>query len=31
MIAKSIGFCFKQKKEKTKQKDFATSVVESKR
>ena len=29
--AKSLGFCFKQGKEKTKQKDFAMSVAESKR
>ncbi|GBF22527.1 hypothetical protein C21_04722 [Arenibacter sp. NBRC 103722] len=26
-----MGFCFKQGKEKTKQKDFAMSVAESKR
>ena len=29
--AKSLGFCFKQGKEKTKQKDFATCVAEIKR
>jgi hypothetical protein len=28
---KSLGFCFKQGKEKTKQKDFAMCVAESKR
>tara|TARA_R110001606_G_scaffold374855_1_gene532876 strand:- start:771 stop:911 length:141 start_codon:yes stop_codon:yes gene_type:complete len=31
MSAKSFGFCFKQEKEKTKQKDFAMCVAESKR
>jgi hypothetical protein len=31
MSAKSLGFCFGQKKEKTKQKAFATFVAESKR
>jgi len=31
MSAKSLGFCFKQGKEKTKQKDFAMCVAESKR
>jgi hypothetical protein len=30
-VAKSLGFCFKQGKEKTKQKDFAMCVTESKR
>jgi hypothetical protein len=29
--AKSLGFCFKQGKEKPKQKDFAMCVAESKR
>jgi len=29
--AKSFGFCFGHKKEKTKPKDFATCVAESKR
>jgi hypothetical protein len=29
--AKSFGFCFKQGKEKTKTKDFAMCVAESKR
>ncbi|MCR1026115.1 hypothetical protein NQT66_14935 [Cellulophaga baltica] len=29
--AKSLGYCFKQGKEKTKQKNFATCVAESKR
>jgi hypothetical protein len=31
MSAKSFGFCFKQGKGKTKQKDFAMCVAESKR
>ena len=31
MSAKSYGFCFGQKKEKTKPKDFAMCVAESKR
>jgi len=31
MSAKSFGFCFKQGKEKTKQKNFAMYVAESKR
>ncbi len=31
MTAKSLGFCFKQGKEKTKLKDFATCMAESKR
>tara|TARA_B100001750_G_C15509386_1_gene602568 strand:- start:800 stop:955 length:156 start_codon:yes stop_codon:yes gene_type:complete len=31
MTAKSLGFCFGQKKEKTKPKDFAMCVAESKR
>jgi hypothetical protein len=29
--AKSLGFCFKQGKEKTKQKHFAMCLAESKR
>jgi hypothetical protein len=29
--AKSLGFCFRTKKEKTKPKDFAMCVAESKR
>jgi hypothetical protein len=29
--AKSLGFCFKQGKEKTKQKDFAMCMAESNR
>ena len=31
MFAKSLGFCFKQGKEKTKHKNFAMCVTESKR
>jgi len=31
MSEKSLGFCFKQEKNKSKQKDFAMWVAESKR